>query len=152
MWPFTRTPMDLGQLSQKKADHQWQVAMRESPDGPMIIRKNLTAKQWAKHPQLSIKLGFAIPLLAPTPGGLPDPAENQQLDPIEDLIVQRFSQATTGLQVLAITNGVMKEFIFYTVEGWDIGRLHQQLQSECQSHEVQCIAERDPKWKVYFAF
>ncbi len=153
MWPFSRKPLDVAKLPSIDSDrYQWQVALIESDDGPLIIRKNTTAKKWAKHPALPIKLGFAIPLNSPNEGGLPDPVENERLDEIEDFIVKTLAVDAIGLQVLTITNGVMKEFIFYITDGLDIGSIHNRLQEQCTTHEVQCIAQRETDWETYATF
>jgi len=83
---------------------------------------------------------------------LPDPAENERMDEIEDMVVAALASAATGIQVLTITNGVMKEFVFYIADGLDIGKVHQQLQADCTTHDVQCIAEREKDWETYSAF
>jgi hypothetical protein len=153
MWPFSKKPLNIENLPRIDSDvYQWEVGLIESDEGPMIIRKNATAKKWAKHASLPIKLGFAIPLNSPNQGGLPDPAENERMDEIEDMIVAALADVATGIQVLTITNGVMKEFVFYVAEGLDIGKVHQQLQADCTTHDVQCIAEREKNWETYAAF
>ncbi len=99
MWPFSKSQPDISTLPPVSAEpYEWQLAMANTKDGPLIVRKNSSAQVWAKHPKLTIKLGFAIPLNAPNQGGLPDPDENEQLDEIEDLIVTKLSGSATDYQ------------------------------------------------------
>ncbi|MFO1066327.1 MAG: DUF695 domain-containing protein [Pirellulales bacterium] len=154
IWPFrkkNRGPAPWPPTSSE--DCSWSVGVSENGEsGPLIVRLNTTAADWRKHPELSIKLGFAIPLREPNPGGLPNPDENAALDDIEDQIVAAVAAQTISIQVLALTNGEMKEFVFYIPEGVDIKTLHESLQAQVPSHEVQCMAERDPDWDIYASF
>jgi hypothetical protein len=99
-----------------------------------------------------VKLGFAIPLNHPNQGGLPNPEENAELNPIEDLILREVSATTRGIHALTITTGTMKEFVFYIAPGADIATLHQKLQNQVSSHEVQCMAVEETNWESYRAF
>lgn len=150
MWPFSKKWKDLSTLFEE--EHQWGMAELDEEQGPLLIRFNSTVKDWEGHPELPIKLGFAIPLNNPNEGGLPDPDENEQLSVVEDAICREVEQGATGVQVLALTTGIMKEFIFYISPGADIAKMHQTLQENVSSHEVQCIAITEPKWDLYKSF
>lgn len=119
---------------------------------PVLVRYNSTAAAWVGHPDLPVKLGFAIPLNSPNPGGLPDAEENQQLGVIEDLIVAKVSEAARAVLVLVITSGEMKEFIFYVEQKEFIPQLHQDLQNSIESHDVQCMATMEADWVTYRQF
>ena len=87
MWPFNRRQKDLNTLPPISSEaHAWSVAKATYDESPLIVRFNSSAKEWVGHKALAIKLGFAVPLNTPNDGGLPDPAENEQLDNIEDII------------------------------------------------------------------
>ena len=119
---------------------------------PVLVRYNATVREYVGHPELPIKLGFTVPLNRPNDDGLPDSTENAELDSIEDIIVRRVASTTRGTYVLALTTGVMKEFVFYVEPGADIESLHQEIIVEVSSHDVQCIADKEPKWESYRAF
>lgn len=106
----------------------------------------------AGHPALPIKLGFAIPLLRPNEGGLPDPNENAELAPIEDLIAERVLAGGEGLHAMTLTTGIMKEYVFYVPAGLDIAALHAALRAEVSSHDVQCMAIEEPDWESFRDF
>jgi hypothetical protein len=91
-------------------------------------------------------------LQTPVEGGLPHPEENEILDSIEDQIIETLASKTIGIYALAITNGEMKEFIFYIPENVDIKSIHEHLQKKVTSHEVQCLAEMDTSWNIYKQF
>jgi hypothetical protein len=133
-------------------ESEWAVALIEYDEKPTIIRRNQSAKKWSGHKELPVRLGFAIPLQKPIEGGLPDPEENEVLDSIEDQIIDTLASKTVGIYALAITNGEMKEFIFYIPENVDIKSIHEHLQKQITSHEVQCLAEMDPSWNIYKQF
>ncbi len=150
MWPFSRKHRDLSELG--GFDAKWTIAEGEYGGSPLIVRYNDSAKEWCSHPEFPIKLGFAIPLRKPDEKGLPDPDENAEIDRIEDVIRQEVSANVTGLHVLALTTGNMKEFVFYVTADADIAALHQRVQSLVTTHEVQCMAVRDPRWSTYKQF
>ena len=131
---------------------EWSVSLVEDEDGPMIIRLNESASDWTAHPDLPIKLGFAIPLRNPNPGALPSPEENELLNDVEDAVQAAVEKRTIGINTVTITHGVMKEFLFYIPKDVDIKSLHESLQKSISTHEVQCIAESEAKWPTYRNF
>jgi hypothetical protein len=153
MWPFSRKQLDISTLP-KLSDHSqsWGVAQANVDSSPLIIRYNESARRWLGHPELPIKLGFAIPLNSPNEGGLPDPDENEELNDIEDVVVSEIESRTRALQAMALTTGVMKEFVFYIPKGVDIKSIHEAIQAAVATHEVQCMAMNEPKWDSYRQF
>ena len=135
-----------------EGEQEWVLAQASRQGSPLIIRFNSTAGDWLGHPELPIKLGFAVPLNHPNPGGLPHPDENDQIEGIEDAIIEEVAARATGVQVLAVTTGEMKEFIFYIAPGADIAAMHQTVQQRVSSHEVQCMAIHEPDWETYQRF
>ena len=99
-----------------------------------------------------IRLGFAIPLNRPNDGGLPDPAENEELNEVEDIIRREVEAKATGMHVLVLTTGVMREFVFYITDNVDIAAIHNAIRSAVSTHEVQCMAVTDPGWDAYTQF
>jgi hypothetical protein len=153
MWPFSKKAKDIAQLPPISSDAmQWRVGETEYGGGPLLIRVNSTAKDWAGHPALPIKLGFAVPLNRPNEGGLPDLDENDQLDAIEDIVRQAVEARTKGVHALVLTTGMMKEFVFYVPRETDFQGLHQAIQAAVPTHDVQCMAEHEPKWDTYEQF
>jgi len=151
MWPFKKS-LNIDTLPPIMPDtNEWSVSVVDD-DGPMMIRLNHSADAWAGHPSLPIKLAFAIPLLAPNPGGMPDPEENNSLADVEDVVKQAVNDTTFGLHVISNTTGIMKELIFYIPRDVDIKTLHESLDAAVPTHDVQCIAETEPKWPVYKSF
>ena len=146
-WLFSKK---LGDLEIPPVEDQlWSVAQGEHGGAPLLLRFNASAKSLAGHSKLPIKLGFAIPLNQPNEGGLPNPEENQELAAIEDLIEKRVLEVAVGIHAMTLTNGIMKELVFYIVPGVDIAGLHQELREAVRSHEVQCMAVQEPKWDSF---
>lgn len=149
MWPFKKH-LEIETLDDSK--HKWSVAEASSAAGPMIIRINSTAQDWAKHPSLGIRVGFAVPLKHPNPQGMPEPDESEKLGHVEDAIRDCVKSTGPSVHALTITTGTFKEFVFYIKNGDRVAEIHKKLIEEITSHEVQCTAEHDPRWNVYASF
>ena len=148
----------MGWFSKKKypvldtlpAEDRWAVAQGENDGKPMIVRVNSSAKDYAGHPELPVRLGIAVPLHAPRPDGLPNEAESEQLGDIEDRLFD--TVGTTGRIVLIITTSGMREFVSYVRSSDVAAQVAQSLQVATSTHEVQHYAESDPKWGLYGQF
>ena len=133
-------------------EQRWGIAQADDGGNPLIVRFNETARDWIAHEGLTIRLGFAAPLNRPVPGGLPDAAENAQLLEAEDVILGIVQPAVAGLHVLTLTDGHMKEWVFYVAAGADIARLHADIRSQVKTHDIHCLAVNDPQWGSYRQF
>lgn len=149
MWHFKKN-LPIAELNPE--DEKWSVLNASSSTEPMLIRVNTTARQWAKHPELGIRVGFAIPLNYPKLDALPDAEENFTLNQAEDKMLAYLKSSGPAIHVLSITTGTFKEFVFYVKNGDTIPAVHERLKTEITSHDVQCVAEYDPKWAVYGSF
>jgi len=131
------------------AESKWSVQQGEYGGKPMWVRRNDSAKQLRGHPDYNHRVGIAVPLRAPDEKGLPGSAEISQLNAIEDLLSARLEANQDSLQVLAITTGGMREFIFYTRAAQTLQPVLEKLQLEVVTHEVQCYIEPDAEWSIY---
>ena len=118
----------------------------------MFVRLNEAAHPYIGHAELGIKLGFAIPFNVPAQNGGPDPTENETIADLEDTIIDAVAAATNGIHVLTLTAPEAKELVFYISEGSDIGSLHESLRAKSDTHDVQCMAVRDPEWESFREF
>ena len=143
MWPFGKKYGSLAELNAKT--DRWSVIQGRMDGDQILFRINETANKWVGHPEMNLKLGFAIPLNQSTPGGIGTPEENKVLLEIEDLICKTVEYGCTGIHVLAISDGRMKEFVFYIVRGPDLKQMHLGIQDQVKTHEVQCIGEIEKK-------
>lgn len=143
-------PLDLSEVNGDQA--QWSLAKATTDSGILLIRRNESAQALIGHPELGIKLGFAVPFTVETGSGLPDPDENARVSEIEDQIIEAVAAGATGVHVLTLTDSTCKELIFYIQAGADIAAIHEKLMAEVTSHEVQCIAEHDSDWDLYREF
>ncbi|MDP5188923.1 DUF695 domain-containing protein [Rheinheimera baltica] len=149
MWPFKKQEIkDIANL--KSDDHVWSVLEVSGGEGPMLVRVNNTAKEWAKHPKLNIRVGFAIPLKTQNPDGMPNPEENSAFNQIEDELCDLIAKTGPSIQVLAVTTGTFKEFVFYIENASGIEGAHKEAIAKFPEYEVQCYGENDPKWQGYF--
>jgi len=149
MWPFKKH-LSLDDLNDD--NDMWSVLQGTTENGPMLVRMNTSAKRWAKHPSLAIRVGFAIPLNHPNSNGFPAADENAALNEIETRILDDLRASGPAVHVLTITTGTFKEFVFYIQNGDSLKTIHEKLIADTPSHEVQCMAVHDPEWDVYASF
>lgn len=133
-------------------DHKWGVGEGVHDNCPIFVRYNISAKDYIGSPKLSLKLGFAIPLMKPSIMGLPDPDENDDLDRIEDLIVKEIGKCCQGVFAMVLSTGKMKEYVFYINKCENIEATHKTIQMQISSHTVQYILVEEPDWKSYRVF
>ncbi|MFN0093249.1 MAG: DUF695 domain-containing protein [Dehalococcoidia bacterium] len=95
---------------------------------------------------------FACRLNKGTTTGLPDAAEYQQLRLVEDIVLREVAVRTRGVFGLTLTDGRMRELVFYVPPGADWGELHRAVQGQVVTHDVQCVAEPEPGWDAYDYF
>ena len=131
-------------------EDQWMVAQGEHDGRPMLVRVNTSAKAYAGHPGLPVRLGIAVPFHAPRADGMPEKAESQQLGAIEDRVFEVLG--TGGRVVLVITTGGMREFVSYVRSREIAAELAQAVKAATTTHEVQHYVDDDPAWKVYQQF
>lgn len=150
MWPFTQKRTTL--IIPSKDECKWEVSQGQYNDEPIMVRKNITIQSLIRHPDLTIKIGFAIPLKIQNKGGLPDPKENIRMGEIEDVIELEVMKDHTAVFALVITMGTFKEFVFYAKPGTDIGATHRRLMDNVKDYEIQCVGQNDPSWSAYDMF
>jgi hypothetical protein len=80
---------------------------------------------------------------------MPDPEENAQIGEYEDRISEVLQAHGSAVQALAITMGTFKEFVFYAHPDIDVKTVHEQLKSEIETHEVQCVARIEEDWATF---
>ena len=150
MWPFTKKhiPLNLPRPQESK----WDVLQGQHNGEPIIVRRNASIRSLKGHPELPIKIGFAIPLKVQNKGGLPDPAENEAMVKLEDLIEEEVLKDHTAVLAMIITMGTFKEYVFYAKAGTDIGATHRRLMGMVKDYEVQCVGQSDPDWAAYDMF
>ena len=146
----------FGFLKSKKRTYpresRWTVLEGTHAGKPLFARRNESASDLAGHPEYRFRIGVALPLKSPNEHGFPGNDEMFELNAIEDTLVPRLESDQRSLQVLAITTGGMREFIFYTRDPVFAQGVLEALRSEVSSHEVQGYIEEDPKWDVYAQF
>lgn len=128
----------------------WQLSEGRDDGKRLIARFNAGARVLVGSPRYGIQIGVAVPFLAPDPEGMPGGDESAQLGAFEDAIVERAGSRAVFVGV--ITTGGMREFVLYTGSGDWIPAFHQDLRAALPDHDVQVMAQTDPKWSVYRQF
>ena len=125
------------------------VEGRYDDNKPILVRFNEGLHAIIDNTDHIARIGFAIPLNYPNPGGFPHPDENDQIGEIEDCIRAAMTAEGSNTQALALTTGTFKEFVFYAQPDFDVKVVHEKLMDEIESHEVQCCAYVDREWKLF---
>jgi len=129
---------------------EWQVSEGQHGDNRLITSFRTGARGLVGSPQYTIRIGIAVPFLAPDPEGMPASDELAQLVAFEDAVMERAGDKAVLVGV--ITTGGMREFVLYTGSGEWIPAFHEDLKAALPTHDVQMVAETDPKWSVYRQF
>jgi hypothetical protein len=116
----------------------------------MYVRFNMAFRDAVDRSHYGIRIGVAIPLRSPTEDGLPAEPEFTELAEIEEVLVS----AASGHAVLVgvITTASMREFVLHASTSEWIADFDHTLQELVRSHEVQVMAQTDPRWETYFSF
>ena len=129
---------------------EWQVSEGHYGDNRLITTFRTGARGIVGSPRYTIRIGIAVPFLAPDAEGMPTSDELAQLVAFEDVVTERAGD--NAVLVGVITTGGMREFVLYTGSGEWIPAFHTDLKSALPTHDVQMVAETDPKWSVYRQF
>ena len=150
MWPFKKTPPSLTGLPR---DGTWLVAQGSNEGKPLIARINTSVNGFRGHPDLTYQVGVAIPLKLPDENGMPQKAEAEELNQIEDLVFDILEVQSRSVLVAVITTAGMREFVLYAVDPEEVKPNHMRLcKTATTGHEVQLMIQTDPKWTVFAAF
>jgi hypothetical protein len=128
----------------------WELSEGEYDGRRLITRFNEGAKVVMGRPGYSIQIGVAVPFTAPTEEGMPSDVDMEALEAFEEVVIDR--AASRAVLVGIITTGGMREYVLYTGSGDWIEGFHHELQAALPSHDVQVMAQQDPKWSVYRQF
>jgi hypothetical protein len=131
-------------------EENWHVATGQRDGKPMFVRSHTGYREFKGVTGYEHQIGIAVPLRDPDANGLPKPAENEELNSIEDAICPLLEAANESLFVAAITTGGMREFIFYSKSPDQVKAKFQQLRDEIPDRKIQLKIQPDKEWVVYF--
>ncbi len=117
----------------------------------MLVRINETAADYLAHPELPVRLGIAVPLLAPNEQGFPEQEELERLSLVEDTLVAETAGKNVGRLVLVITTSGFREFVSYVRDDRAARAAAHTVSSRHADYRVQHYTERDVSWKLYQA-
>jgi hypothetical protein len=131
-------------------DDNWHVTTGQRDGKPMFVRSHVGYREFKGVTGFEHQVGIAIPLRDPDANGLPKPAENEELNSIEDTICPLLEAGNESLFVAAVTTGGMREFIFYAKSPDQVKAKFQQLRDEIPDRKIQLKIQPDKDWVVYF--
>ncbi len=148
MWPFSRRK----RMASVPSGGSWYIGESTHQGRRMIVRKKEAESIQAHKKQLQVRLGVAVPFLAPDAHGMPGPEEQPALAKIEDLLCAEVERDDKGVHVLAITTAGMRELVFYVVDApWAQGCVDR-VRPQVPDYELQMYSQADPRWQVYSDF
>jgi hypothetical protein len=146
MWPFRKKTSSSNRLP---IDGPWSVGKGQNDGKVMIVRVNTGYRRLGSLPGYEHQAGIAVPFRAPEPTGLPSPAENVQLDDVEDAIHASMQEQAESLLVAIITTGGMREFVLYTRAPEQLQKRFEELRARISSHDLQLMIQLDRNWETY---
>jgi hypothetical protein len=127
----------------------WAISQGFYEGKVVFIRANNGLKELARHPDYTHQVGIAVPLHHPNEDGLPESAEGEELNTIEDHLLDRLLTNNESLFVGAITTGGMREFVFYTSNPDQVVEKFKTAQAEISTHELQLLIQLDKDWRTF---
>ena len=137
----------FGRKRAEAVEDTWNVFQGTYDGRPLLVRGNIGAKKLVGSKAYPIKVGLAVPFRNPRPDGFPEPAEDAELEVVEETIIARIAGHAVLVAILT-TNG-MREFVAYSGDGSWLPEFDRGLQTAVTTHEVQIDARTDPDWSAY---
>jgi hypothetical protein len=134
----------------ESVEESWSISQGRHENRPILARFNKAYADTSDRSEYAIQIGVAIPVNAPDGRGWPAGDENEQLQVIEDEVVRTAAGRAVLVGVLTVKG--VRELVLYSREGEWIEGFHQELQRSITTHEVQVMAQRDPKWTIFHQF
>ena len=147
MWPFKKKTFPP--RSELTLTDSWDVCHGTDSGKPLILRINRGVGSAVRHPEFRHQVGVATLLREPDTNGFPSPAEQQELEQLEDRLIQLLAGERETIHVATLTTGGMREFVFYTANPQAVQNKVEHLIEETDGRVIQGIVQYDPHWKVY---
>ncbi len=138
--------MDNSKSSIFEAPERWTVI---DENNEIIIRINESYKDHTGTLELPMKMGIAIPLKEH------NTRSKEVTYALEDMLDNILFKNKIGINVATVTGlGEKKfvEFLSYTRDDLNFGKVHQHFIDTFKDFEIQMYAERDETWEAYKAF
>ena len=130
----------------------WVLAQGTYKEQPIFVRINKGLEVVAGHPDFPDQVRIAVPLLEPTDQGLPEEAESEQLNAVEDALCESLLDSNESLLALVLTAGGVREFVFYTANRDAAQKKATVLGRTIPTHRIQFSLRRDPDWNIFKQF
>jgi uncharacterized protein DUF695 len=137
-------------VAEAAAADEWVVLQGTFDGQPMFARFNTGYRDASDREQYAVQVAVVIPFNEPNEHGMPQQSELEQLDQIEDLVDEKSRDRAVFVGVFTTT--AIRQFMLYTEASDWVASFHQELQAAVTTHEVECMAVRDPDWNHYRTF
>lgn len=146
MWPFSRRLVPVTSIPE-----EWSVGQAACEPGRiLVVRWNCFAASIRGHQDYPYQVGVAIPFLAED--GAPNEPSLERLAEFEDALAAMVQTGLAAIVCAIVTTERMREFIIYTGEPELTVQRVESLRNRTSDLVVQCICQRDPRWRVLRAF
>jgi len=136
-------------INKSTSEAKWSILQGQNNGKIMVVRRNNSVNQFSANPEFIYRIGFAIPLVAPNNEGLPSTEEMNTLNQIEDELSKQLEKDGVSIQVLSITTGGMREYVYYTKDSKIVEKVIGDVRGEFSSYEIQYYVEEDKAWSLY---
>lgn len=131
---------------------KWSILTGQEFEKPIIVRRNNSVQEYAENSAFIYRIGITVLLLEPNEVGLPSKEEVASLDQIEDELNNQLEKEGDSIQVLVITTGGMREFVYYSCNSKLIEQVIYNTRKKFSSHEIQFYVKEDKEWSIYKEF
>lgn len=131
---------------------KWSILTGQEFEKPIIVRRNNSVQQYAENSAFIYRVGITVLLLKPNEVGLPSKEEVESLNQIEDELTNQLEKEGKSIQVLVITTGGMREFVYYSRNSKFIEQVIYNTRKKFPSHEIQFYVKEDKEWSIYKEF
>jgi hypothetical protein len=133
-------------------ESKWTVLEGTQAGKPMYVRRNESVNALQESGQFPFRLGVAVQFARPASAdGLPDHEEMEALGILEDALCEALEADQVALEVLAITTGGMREFVFYARDRTVVERITG-LKPRFPQYRLTSYVADDPAWGLYAEF
>lgn len=124
----------------------------EYAKNPIHIRINKDLQDYVGNRFLSYQAAISIKIQHPLENGLPDEREEELLERIEALLIEKLVNTELAVYALEAKTDKRCDFIFYTGNEVAVTQAFSEIKSAIPDYEIECSIKRDKKWITYTWF
>jgi hypothetical protein len=135
---------------QTQAEDRWAVATGSDNGRPLIYRYILAPPEGIKIGQYPNLLGISWKYDGSARSGMPDPATNQRMVLLEELLEKKLEGTRNAFLTVSVTGNGRKEWQWYSRDIQETMKLLNEALQGQDAFPIQISRQDDPKWSAYF--